>query len=77
MQNGGMPSSVKSAQAAPARAAKKSAPRGRSLAKLSGAPGEPLWRQLVQSLRSDIVRGVFRVGSQLPTEEELCKRFSA
>lgn len=37
--------------------------------------GEPLYRQLVQSLRNDIVRGVYPVGSQLPTEEELTDRF--
>lgn len=37
--------------------------------------GEPLYRQLVQHLRSDITLGVFPVGSQLPTEEELAERF--
>lgn len=37
---------------------------------------EPLWRQVVQSLRSDILKGVFRVGAQLPTEGELCERFA-
>jgi GntR family transcriptional regulator len=50
--------------------------RARTLPALSRASGEPLWRQLVQTLRGDIVRGVFRTGSQLPTEEELCERFS-
>ncbi|HSV81774.1 MAG TPA: GntR family transcriptional regulator [Ramlibacter sp.] len=40
------------------------------------AAGEPLYRQLVTSLRNDIVRGVYPVGTQLPTEEELSGRFS-
>ena len=37
---------------------------------------EPLYRQLVQRLRGDITLGVFPVGSQLPTEEELAERFT-
>ncbi|MCD0501766.1 GntR family transcriptional regulator [Bordetella petrii] len=35
-----------------------------------------MYRQLVQHLRSDIIHGVFPVGSQLPTEEELAERFT-
>lgn len=73
MQNGAMPSSAKSAQPAKTNQAR---PRTRAVRKLSRSSGEPLWRQLVQSLRTDILRGTFRVGSQLPTEEELCERFS-
>lgn len=51
-------------------------PRGRVLARLSAVPGEPLYKQLVQSLRGDILRGVFPVGSQLPAEEVLAERFA-
>lgn len=39
-------------------------------------PREPLYRQVVTHLRNDISRGVFPVGTQLPTEDELAKRFS-
>ncbi|MBB3180920.1 GntR family transcriptional regulator [Variovorax sp. Sphag1AA] len=71
-----MPTSTKSSPPSPTRAKAPARPRGRAAPKLLRAPGEPLWRQLVQSLRSDILKGVYRVGSQLPTEEELCERFS-
>ena len=37
---------------------------------------EPLYLQMVRALKDEIVRGVYPVGSQLPTEEELCDRFS-
>ena len=37
---------------------------------------EPLYLQMVRALKDEIVRGVYPVGSQLPTEEELCERFS-
>ncbi|MGJ7538245.1 GntR family transcriptional regulator [Variovorax sp. ZT5P30] len=50
--------------------------RARVLPALSPAAGEPLYRQVVQSLRADIMRGLFPVGSQLPTEGELSERFS-
>lgn len=70
-----MPTNVKPVQSTPPRV-RQPRPRPRATAKLSRASGEPLWRQLVQSLRSDILRGVFRTGSQLPTEEELCERFA-
>src|SRR6201996_7708963 len=36
----------------------------------------PLYLQLVHALKEEIVSGVHPVGSQLPTEEELCARFS-
>jgi DNA-binding GntR family transcriptional regulator len=39
-------------------------------------PGEPLYLQVVHALKEEIVSGVYPVGSQLPTEEELCQRFS-
>src|SRR5882672_9642092 len=35
-----------------------------------------LYLQILRSLKDDIVKGVYPVGSQLPTEEELCERFS-
>jgi DNA-binding GntR family transcriptional regulator len=35
-----------------------------------------LYLQVVSALKDEIVRGVYPVGSQLPTEEELCERFS-
>lgn len=38
--------------------------------------GAALYLQVVQVLKDEIVRGVYPVGSQLPTEEELCARFS-
>ena len=37
---------------------------------------DPLYLQLVHALKEEIVGGVHPVGSQLPTEEELCARFS-
>ncbi len=35
----------------------------------------PLYLQVVQALKGEIVKGVYPVGGQLPTEEELCGRF--
>jgi len=35
-----------------------------------------LYLQVVRALKDDIVSGVYPIGSQLPTEEELCERFS-
>jgi DNA-binding GntR family transcriptional regulator len=55
--------------------AKNPRPRGRAARAPAAASGEPLWRQLVQTLRGDIARSVYRVGSQLPTEGELSERF--
>src|ERR1700730_10874727 len=37
---------------------------------------DPLYLQVVRALKDEIVRGVHPVGSQLPTEEELCTRFA-
>jgi GntR family transcriptional regulator len=37
---------------------------------------EHLYLQVARALKEEIVRGVFPVGSQLPTEDELCQRFS-
>jgi DNA-binding GntR family transcriptional regulator len=36
----------------------------------------PLYRQLLQVLKQEILTGVHPVGAQLPTEEALCKRFA-
>lgn len=35
-----------------------------------------LYLQILRSLKDEIVKGIYPVGSQLPTEEELCDRFS-
>jgi DNA-binding transcriptional regulator YhcF (GntR family) len=37
---------------------------------------EPLYLQVVRALKDEIGTGVHPVGTQLPTEEELCERFS-
>src|SRR6195952_3995482 len=37
---------------------------------------DPLYLQVVRALKDEIVSGWHPVGSQLPTEEELCERFS-
>ena len=38
--------------------------------------GPALYRQVAATLREEIVNGVYPVGSLLPTEGELCRRFS-
>jgi GntR family transcriptional regulator len=53
-----------------------SPPKGRALARAPAGGDEPLYLQLVRALKDDIVGGIYPVGSQLPTEEELCGRFS-
>jgi GntR family transcriptional regulator len=53
----------------------KRAPRTRrAIAK--GVSGGPLYLQVVSTLKDEIVRGIYPLGSQLPTEGALCKRFS-
>lgn len=37
---------------------------------------DPLYLQVARALKKEIVDGVYPVGSQLPTEDELCERFS-
>jgi GntR family transcriptional regulator len=37
---------------------------------------DPLYVQIARTLKRDIVGGVYPVGSQLPTEDELCARFT-
>jgi len=74
VQNRFMPRSAKKTET-PVRSAPKRT-RAHAAAKPSLASGEPLYRQLVQSLRADILKGVFPVGSQLPTEELLAEKFA-
>ena len=54
--------------------ARKAARRTR--ATVDSKSEQPLYLQVVRALKDEIVRGVHPVGSQLPTEEELCARFS-
>ena len=56
----------------------KSAPRSRSsVGKSVGkSPEDVLYLKVVRVLKDEIIRGIYPVGSQLPTEEELCARFS-
>ena len=54
--------------------ARKGAKRPRE--QLGSKSEEPLYLQVVRALKDEIVKGVHPVGSQLPTEEELCQRFS-
>jgi len=53
-----------------------SSPKARTTARANVTSDEPLYLQVVRALKDEIVSGVFPVGSQLPTEEELCGRFS-
>lgn len=76
MQNQAMPPTQKPVPPPAAGTKTTARARGPAAPHLQRTSSEPLWRQLVQSLRSDILQGVFRVGAQLPTEEELCERFS-
>jgi DNA-binding GntR family transcriptional regulator len=39
-------------------------------------PADHRYLQVARTLRKEIVDGIYPVGSQLPTEHELCKRFS-
>ena len=48
----------------------------RPRAQIDAKSEEPLYLQVVRALKDEIVRGVHPVGSQLPTEEELCERFA-
>src|SRR5215831_18810156 len=42
----------------------------------AAAAGEALYLQVARTLKEEIVTGVYPVGSQLPTEDALCSRFS-
>src|ERR1700742_4238118 len=53
-------------------------PKARPTARapVSAKTGDPLYVQVVRALKDEIVSGIYPIGSQLPTEEELCDRFS-
>src|SRR6202035_4495495 len=59
----------------PRRAASLKA-RPSARAPIGAKSDDPLYLQVVRALKDEIVSGVYPVGSQLPTEEELCARFS-
>jgi GntR family transcriptional regulator len=48
----------------------KGGPRARA------AANDPLYLRVARALKKEIVGGVYPVGSQLPTEDDLCERFS-
>ena len=58
------------------RAANSSKGGSQTRAPVSVKSDEPLYLQVVRVLKDAIVSGVYPVGSQLPTEEELCEQFS-
>lgn len=60
----------------PPATTRKAAKSGAKPGRVVKTSSEPLYRQVVQSLRNDISRGVFPIGSQLPPEDELASRFS-
>ena len=43
---------------------------------IAGARGEPLYGQVVATLKAEILKGVYPVGTQLPSEELLAQRFA-
>src|SRR5215218_349571 len=60
------------------RARKAGSPKARPQTRASAEvkSDDPLYLQVVRALKDEIVSGVHPVGSQLPTEHELCERFS-
>jgi len=56
----------------PSRTAPRSAVEGRTV----GNTATPLYLQVANTLKDEIVSAVHAVGSLLPTEDRLCKRFS-
>jgi GntR family transcriptional regulator len=58
------------------RARKTGSPKVRPQTRAPAKSVDPLYLQVVRALKDEIVSGVHPVGSQLPTEEELCARFS-
>jgi len=62
------------ARPSPASKARKPAAKP-AATKRAIATGEPLYRQVVQTLRNEILKGSYPVGTQLPTEGELRERF--
>jgi DNA-binding GntR family transcriptional regulator len=59
-----------------ARRAKPPRGRRRPARTTDVAPPDPLYLQVARALKDEIVGGVYPVGSQLPTEDELRGRFS-
>jgi len=61
-----------------AKTARKAEPKPERTARRTAAraPNDLLYLQILRSLKDEIVRGVYPIGSQLPTEGELCARFS-
>jgi GntR family transcriptional regulator len=55
---------------------RSSSPKARTASHASFKSDDPLYLQVVRALKDEIISGVYPVGSQLPTEEELCDRFS-
>jgi GntR family transcriptional regulator len=49
---------------------------GAGLRSWSNAPAETRYVMVASALKEEIVKGAYPVGSQLPTEAELCARFS-
>jgi GntR family transcriptional regulator len=58
------------------RQRRANSPKARTTTHVGATSDEPLYLQVVRALKDEIVSGVFPIGSQLPTEEELCERFS-
>lgn len=56
------------------RSKKKAAPRLRARDKIDS--DDHLYLQIARALKKEIVDGVYPVGSQLPTEDELCEQFA-
>jgi len=49
--------------------------KAKELALPSKKAGVPLYLEVASTLRQAIVRGIYPVGSRIPTEDELCERF--
>src|ERR1700759_1143077 len=58
------------------RPRRENSPKARATARVNVTSDGPLYLQVVRALKDEIVSGVSPVVSQLPTEEELCERFS-
>jgi GntR family transcriptional regulator len=65
---------AKNAPSVQRRKPTKIAPRTRAPA--DGRADDHLYLQIARALKEEIVAGVYPVGSQIPTEDDLCKRFS-
>jgi GntR family transcriptional regulator len=50
--------------------------KGAARTRTRAAADAHLYLQVARALKKEIVGGVYAVGSQLPTEDDLCKRFS-